>query len=125
MRYAYRRCVRFADTDAAGVVHFAKLLCYVEEAEHECLVGLGIPLLDHVGWPRVEVECRYLAPLKMGDTVDVSVEVALLGQTSITWTFLMFSGERKIAEGKMKTVCVNSEGDPIPLPDNWRDLLLG
>ena len=125
MDYVYRRCVQFADTDAAGVVHFARLLCYVEEAEHACLVELGIPLLGDVGWPRVDVQCSYHTPLKMGDVVEVAMEVLKLGATSIVWKFSMVNGESRVAEGKIKTVCVGRDGKPVPLSEAWRSLLLG
>jgi acyl-CoA thioesterase FadM len=71
MAYLYQRRVAFADTDAAGVVHFSRLLCYVEEAEHALLAELKIPLMgddkDGGGWPRVHIDCNYFAPLRPAD----------------------------------------------------------
>ena len=36
------RQVAFHDTDASGVAHFSRLLCLVEEVEHEYLRSRGV-----------------------------------------------------------------------------------
>ncbi len=125
MQHVYHRRVHFADTDAAGVVHFSRLLCYAEEAEHELLEGLGIPLLADGGWPRVHVDCSYNSPARMGDRVEVSLAVEKLGKTSVTWVFSMTVDSRNIATGSMRTVRVDGGGSPVELNDSWRNLLLG
>ena len=89
MQHVYKRLVHFADTDAAGVVHFSRLLCYAEEAEHELLGKLDIPLLADGGWPRVHVECDYSAPLRAGDDTEITISVEKVGKSSVTWTFSM------------------------------------
>ena len=55
-----RRLVEFADTDLAGIVHFANFLRYVESAEHAFFRSLGFSIHSsdgsrHEGWPRIEV----------------------------------------------------------------------
>ena len=40
MPFSYSRSVRFADTDAAGVVFFANYLALCHEAYEEALAGL-------------------------------------------------------------------------------------
>ena len=37
-----RQRVEFADTDMAGIVHFANFFRYMERAEHEFLRSLGL-----------------------------------------------------------------------------------
>ena len=123
MQTVYRRRVQFADTDAAGVVHFSRLLCYAEEAEHALLDECGIAILGDGGWPRVSVSCDYLAPVRMGDTVEVTISVEELGRSSVSWLFLMSKGEEAVARGSMKTVRVDATGRAVELPDEWRELL--
>ena len=54
------RQVAFHDTDASGVAHFSRLLCLVEEVEHEYLRSRGVEVLSpDCGWPRVHVEADY------------------------------------------------------------------
>jgi 4-hydroxybenzoyl-CoA thioesterase/acyl-CoA thioester hydrolase len=123
MAYLYQRRVAFADTDAAGWVHFSRLLCYAEEAEHALLSELNIPLLDGGGWPRVHVECDYFAPLKMGNEVEVVLIPHRVGASSVTWQFNMLRGAQDIAKGEAKTVRVNSDGSPSELLPEWRNAL--
>ena len=123
MEFHHQRRVSFADTDAAGVVHFSRILCYVEEAEHALLESLEIPLLEHGGWPRVDVQCSYTAPILPTDTVGVMISPTQLGKTSIVWKFKVSNKGEICASGTMKTVRVNSEGKPTELEPAWCDKL--
>ena len=42
------RQVAFHDTDASGVAHFTRLLCLVEEVEHEYLRSRGLEVLSPI-----------------------------------------------------------------------------
>jgi acyl-CoA thioester hydrolase len=123
MEHLYQRRVQFADTDAAGVVHFARLLCYVEEAEHDLLKSLNIPLLDDGGWPRVHVACDYTAPAKFGELLTVAISPKRLGGSSILWSFSVACDDKIVAQGEMKAVRVDPAGNTRSLEDSWRDAL--
>ncbi len=123
MEHIYQRHAQFADTDAAGVVHFAKILCYAEEAEHDLLAKLNIPLLADGGWPRVKLSCEYTKPVQAGDLVHVAISPSQLGTSSIVWRFSMNSNGNEVANGEMKTVRVDATGKPSPLEESWRDAL--
>lgn len=123
MEHVYQRRVNFADTDAAGVVHFSRLLCYAEEAEHELLEQLGIPLFDGGGWPRAHVSCDYLVPLCVGDLVEVMISPVKIGASSVNWDFSMSVAGKLVARGNIKTVRVNTLGKPVVLDSAWRDAL--
>ncbi len=120
MSHIYQRCVQFADTDAAGVVHFSRLLCYAEEAEHDLLRRLGIPLLGNGGWPRVHVDCDYLAPVRPGESVEVAIYPEEIGRSSVLWTFAVSVSGTEVARGRMKTVCVDEQGSPVEIRPEWR-----
>ena len=53
------RRVEFADTDMAGIIHFANYYRYMEEAEHSFFRSLGLSIMQPqpdgsvIGWPRV------------------------------------------------------------------------
>ena len=42
------RQVAFHDTDASGVAHFTRLLCLVEEVEHEYLRSQGLEFFPRI-----------------------------------------------------------------------------
>lgn len=125
MEHIYQRCAHFADTDAAGVVHFAKILCYAEEAEHDLLARLGIPLLAGGGWPRVKLSCEYIAPVKAGDELQVTISPDQLGRSSITWKFSISCKGKLVASGEMKTVRVDADGKSSQLEQSWCAALRG
>jgi len=42
--HTVRRRIEWADTDMAGIVHFARFLVFMETAEHRFREALGFPL---------------------------------------------------------------------------------
>lgn len=119
--------VAFADTDASGRMHFPNVFRYVEDAEHEFLRSLGIPVLGHVGggWPRVRVECDFLAPLGFDDPIEVRLFLSRIGRSSLGWKFEIADAARQrlAARGAMSTARVEGGGGAIPIPDDERALL--
>ena len=128
MAYLYQRRVAFADTDASGRVHFSRLLCYVEEAEHTLLTELLIPVRgsgnEAGGWPRVHVDCDYFKPLGPGDEVEVVLIPDKVGTSSVHWSFNVLRDGLDVAKGSVKTVRVDVKGKPVELPNDWRERLL-
>ncbi|MBK1792836.1 acyl-CoA thioesterase [Persicirhabdus sediminis] len=110
------RKVAFSDTDAAGVVHFSKILCYAEDAEHELLESLGLAVFQNCGWPRVHIDCDYRAPLVFGDIASIDIELAETGRTSVSWKFSIKKGGQLIATGTSKNVYLDAKGIPQPIP---------
>jgi acyl-CoA thioester hydrolase len=103
--------VEFCETDAAGIVHFASYMCYMEQAEHEFLRSLGLSVCDdqgngaHISWPRVHASCDFRGTAKFEDTVEILVQVARLGEKSITYHFDFLRGGQSIATGRVVAVC--------------------
>lgn len=121
---AYTRRVSFADTDAARVVHFSKILCYVEEAEHAFLLSLGLDVVsEREGWPIVKVDVDYRRPLRFNEEVDISIEPFSSGKTSVSWSFGVFCDGTMVAEGIFTTVRVDGQGKPTEIPEVLRDCI--
>lgn len=109
----YRHRVTFAETDAAGIVHFTNYLKWLEEAEQDFLRSIGVPLIyrdqDQVmGWPRIKVEAEYLRPAFFEDWIEIE-RVGLKVQASrLTYRFQVFregqSTREHIANATMQTV---------------------
>lgn len=122
--YLYQHCVPFQDTDMAGVVHYTRILGYVELAEHAFLQELGVsPISKDGGLPKVHVECDYLRPLRFGDELDVEIFLLKSSARSIHWGFeISVSGDIS-AKGKLVTAYVDSRGKPGEMPAEWQGLL--
>lgn len=87
MPFTYLRTVRFADTDAAGVVFFANYLAICHEAYEESLAAAGIDLqkfFRDTGTivPIAKSEAEYLRPLHPGDKLRVTLTAEPLTENS-------------------------------------------
>jgi acyl-CoA thioester hydrolase len=105
-----RRRVEFADTDMAGIVHFATFFRYMEAAEHEFLRSRGLSVVlewdgMHLGFPRVAAACDFSRPARFEDVLEVAVDIERLGKKSISYAIEFFLHGERIAVGKLSTVC--------------------
>ncbi|MFM7158920.1 MAG: acyl-CoA thioesterase [Planctomycetaceae bacterium] len=131
--FVYHRRVQFAETDMAGIVHFANFYRYMEEAEHAFLRSRGLSVkVDQpdgtvLGWPRVRGTCSFEHPARYEDELEVRVRVARMGVKSLTLTFEICRGALRLAEGELKTVCCrfSARGDfeSVEIPSEWRGVL--
>src|SRR5215204_6774763 len=107
--FRVQRRVEFADTDMAGIVHFANFFRYMEAAEHAYLRGCGLNVFtawagETVTFPRVSASCDYVAPVRFGDVLDVEVGIEKVGRTSVRYGFLFSHGGAEIARGQITAV---------------------
>lgn len=125
--HTYRRRIEFVDTDVSGNIHFSRFFVFMETAEHELLRSLGttVHLEDGertIGWPRVDAQCKYLAPVRFGDVLEVRVFVARQGTKSMTYRFEFHCRQRQVATGTMSSVCCvlgdNGALRAIPIPES-------
>ena len=132
MAFCTTRRVEFRDTDAAGIAHFSAFLFYMESVEHELLRHLGLSVLwsdesGPISWPRVSVGCDYSGAARFEEVLDVTLRVARLGTTSVTYEFEFTCAERKIAKGRTVAVCCRIPQDAppqcIPMPEPIAALL--
>lgn len=123
--FATRRRVEFADTDAAGLCHFARFFVFFETAEHELLRSIGADAWTArdgrvLGWPRLEATCRYLAPAFFGDELEIRLAVTRLGSRSATFEGSAHRGETTIARARWSAACCWIEDprrlEPTPIP---------
>ncbi len=129
------RLVEFADTDMAGIAHFAAFFRWMESAEHAFLRARGLSVaLDWegvaLGFPRVSAACDYLRPVRFEDVMDVEVRLARLGTKSITYEIEFSLAGVQVALGKLTAVCCRVSPGPekiasIEIPEGMRQRLLG
>jgi acyl-CoA thioester hydrolase len=86
--FIHRCRVEFADTDAAGVAHFSRLLSMIEEAEHGFFRDRGIPILTKdSAWPLVRVEGDFAGLCRFGDQIEIRLSNFEPGKTSLGYAF--------------------------------------
>ncbi len=113
-----QRRVQWMDTDAAGTWHHSTAVRWAEEAEAELHRQLGIIDQTFGATPRVIVEFEFRSPLAFEDVVDVTITVAKLGQSSITYLIEVRKGENLAASGRTVAVFIDRESG---LKRTWPD----
>jgi len=112
--YKLTRRVEFAETDMAGIMHFANFFRYMEAAEHAFFLSIGLSVHGAfegrtIGWPRVEAACSFTRPLRFEDTVEVHMLVREKRARALRCEYLFrkIDGEEatEVARGKMTLVC--------------------
>jgi len=119
------RRLRWADTDAAGRLHFPRIFEVVEEAESELVRKIGWPMNRSMGYdfPRVNVNCNYKQVLELDVPFKLRLSVGKLGRTSIRYDFQVFDVVGELAiEGTM-TLVVLQHGKPSEIPPTLRTAL--
>lgn len=125
MPFEYYRTVRFADTDAAGVVFFARYLAICHEAYEEALAAAGMELgkffaANAVVVPIARSECDYLRPLAPGDRLRVTVAPVALTAESFALRYELFRlgpPEKLAARARTEHVCIAAatrQRQPLP-----------
>lgn len=97
MTFTYATPVRFADIDHAGIVYYPRFFHYFhlafEELWRERMGPRAYSELldkDRVGFPAVRAECDFKGPLKFGDTAEIVISIARMGERSITFRYRVY-----------------------------------
>ena len=125
-----QRKIEFADTDLAGICHFARFFVFMETAEHQFLNSLGASVSmemdgNKIGWPRLAASCEYVSPAKFEEVLDIHLTITHKGTKSMSYSFLFTRGETVIARGQMSSACcICNPGEKIraiPIPNVFAD----
>ena len=121
--------VRYAETDAMGIVHHTNYIVWFEVGRGEYMRQQGgdYAQLEAQGHylPVIEVQARYLAPARYGDlvTVKTRVEEARSRQVTFAYEVVMAETGQLLATGRTKHFCVDEEGAIKTIPQAMRELL--
>ena len=120
--------VRYADTDADGVVYYANYLTFFEVVRVEWLRALGCPITrileQGIILPVVEARLKYLRPARVDDLLTVAAKLVAVGPASFAFDYeitredglLLVTGWTRLA------VCEREGGRACAMPAWLRDL---
>lgn len=122
--FRMQRLVEFADTDMAGILHFAAYFRYMEACEHAFFRSLGFSVHPHEqdglwGWVRADASCRFRRPLRYEDVVELHLRVVRKTHRSLTHEIAFLHEGEEAARGRLVTVpCTRRDGRlrAIPIP---------
>jgi YbgC/YbaW family acyl-CoA thioester hydrolase len=131
--FSIKRVVQFAETDMAGIAHFANYFRWMEEVEHAFFRSLGLSVaMTHtesqteIGWPRVHVACEYFSPLRFEDEIELRLRITKVGGKSLSYEVDFLLNGKPTALGKATSVCCkHTDGGmkAITIPPDIRDKL--
>lgn len=124
--FRHRIRVRFAETDAMGIVHHSRYLPYLEETRVAYLRELGHPYAemraDGLDYAVLECFVRYRQPLRFDEEVDVHLSLASASRTSFQMAYLLTVAAEVRATGVTVHGCITAAGRPTRLPSWLTDL---
>ncbi|MEC3769037.1 MULTISPECIES: acyl-CoA thioesterase [Cupriavidus] len=123
--------VRFKHCDAAGIVFYPRYFEMLNDLIEDWFgEALGWPFdamhgEGRAGVPTAELECRFLAPSRLGEVLTRELRVLKLGQSSFTLA-IRFAGPHDDTrmEVTQRLVCVDTGAiAPQPLPESVREAM--
>ena len=117
MTFNHSRRIYLSDTDAAGVVYFAKGLEICHEAYEESLAKAGINLNQTIregktALPIVRAEIDFLRPLFLADRIQVSLAASLISNSEFAIAYKIYPADnlkRVLVTARTKHVCINPQ----------------
>ncbi|HEY0520909.1 MAG TPA: thioesterase family protein [Ilumatobacteraceae bacterium] len=122
--FSHRIRVRFAETDAMGIVHHSRYLPYLEETRVAYLRHLGHPYAEMraegIDYAVLECFVQYRQPLKFDEELDVHLRLAAITRTSFQMAYLITVGGHARSDVRASGVtvhgCITAAGRPTRLP---------
>ena len=119
--------VRFAETDAMGIVHHSRYLPIMEEARVEYLRDIDHPYQtvreDGFDFTVLEVSVQYRQPIRFDEVVDVHLSLSRVDRASFQMAYLLVVEDEVRAVGVTAHGCITSaDGKPTRLPAWLREL---
>ncbi|MGH9969193.1 MAG: acyl-CoA thioesterase [Pyrinomonadaceae bacterium] len=130
MPFSTRIKIRFGDTDPAGLVYYPNIFHYFHIAMEEFFAaccGISYEQLlaqERIGFPTVNIQTEFHAPIIYGDEVDIEVFVSRPGRTSAIFEYRVtrVSDGLLCAQSTQVHVAMNLDNRrPVPLPEKFRE----
>jgi 4-hydroxybenzoyl-CoA thioesterase len=129
MSFSTRIVVRFGDCDPAGLVYYPIIFHYFHVAMEEFFAarcGTTYERLmreERIGFPTVNAQAEFLAPMSYGDEIEIAVAVARVGESSVIFEYAArrASDATLCARSTQVHVAMNLDTRrPIRIPDALR-----
>ena len=122
--------VRYADTDQMAVVYYANYFVWLETARTEFLRSLGtdyrsIEKEKQLALPVVEAYCKYKAPARYDQIIEIKTKVSQLKNSSLRFDYRIINKEtgELLAEAYTTHVFIDSQRRPVRIPEQIKKVL--
>jgi len=119
--------VRYAETDAMGIVHHAVYPVWMELGRSDLLRQLG---QSYAEWETrgvmmsvAEVRVTYRAPARYDELVEVRTRLAEAGRRKVVFAYVVLRGGKRLAEGETVHVVTGPDGRARVMPEDLLRLI--
>lgn len=118
--------VRYAETDAMGIVHHASYIVYFEEGRsaYARARNASYASFERTGHFLVvaEVNARFIKAARYDQRLIVRTWIGELKSRGVRFEYEIIAEEsgELLVTGTTKHICITPEGRPALLPDTWR-----
>ena len=117
MTFSYFRDIHLCDTDAAGVIYFARGLSICHEAYEEWLQSLGLSIRQilqekEIAIPIVRAEIDFLQPIICGDAIEIKLKLQEVTESKFIVSYDIFKNtysDKILAKALTIHVCINPQ----------------
>lgn len=118
MPFTHSYPIRFQDTDAAGVVYFARGLALCHAAYEDSLQAAGLDVKAFfspraaLAYPIVHASMDYHRPLHCGDRVTIALHPRRLEEASFEVTYRLYrdaDADRPLALALTRHLCIEAQ----------------
>ena len=118
--------VRYAETDAMGIIHHASYIIYFEEGRSNYIRQRGN---DYASFERSgyyltvsEINARYIKPARYGQQITIRCWITEMKSRGLAFAYQIVDAPSHdiLVEGSSKHICITHEGQVARLPEAWR-----
>lgn len=121
--------VRYAETDAMGLLHHANYFVYFEMGRTELMrrSGVAYAALEQRGlfYVIVRIECRFRAPARYDDVLALTTSLIRLTRARADHVYEVRREGQLVAEGSSTLGLVDRTGRVVALPEDLYAMLRG
>jgi acyl-CoA thioester hydrolase len=112
--------VRYAETDAMGVVHHSNYVIWLEAARVEWLNQIGLPYTQieaqGLAFAVIEIGLTYRNPARFGDVVEIEAWLTEATSRTIRYQYRIWNCDRLLVEGFTRHLCQDLHGKAVRIP---------
>lgn len=123
--------VRYAETDAMGIVHHAAYIVYFEEGRSHYMRERGSSYAEFEKGGQfmavTEVQARYVRAARYDQRIRIRCWVEQIRSRGLTFRYELLDAETSdlLVTGTSKHICLNKAGQVIKFPAEWQAWLIG
>ena len=129
MHEVFENTVRFAETDAQGIVFYGNYATYQDETFTEFMEAVGYPYdeVEAQGWDVhvVNLELDYRRPAEFRDRLTNAMRVTAIEESSLEFAYECRDADGELlVEGTVVHGAVGDDGSPTRVPDEFREAVV-